>query len=133
MHHSLALTRNGDLYACGHGEYGQLGLGSTESKTQFTLVESIGDKNIDKIFAGGSHSWIILNDIDPIRSNYKYPDALNDKSPEQIRQRGFDRSNEEEKIEDLLGATSEFSHGKLHTDSVDNLPGFDDKLSRKQN
>lgn len=43
-HHSLALTRRGDLYACGHGDSGQLGIGSTESKTQFTLIESIGDK-----------------------------------------------------------------------------------------
>lgn len=140
-HHSLALTRRGDLYSCGYGESGQLGLGSTESKTQFTLVESIGDKNIDRIFAGGSHSWITLNDIDPVRSNYRFPDPLNDKSPEQFKQTGLNfneeglhhlSNDEEDKIEDLLVATSEFSHGKINQDSADNLPAFAEVLSRKK-
>jgi RCC1-like G exchanging factor-like protein len=36
--HSLVLTENGDMYACGYGAHGQLGLGEKESKTQFTLV-----------------------------------------------------------------------------------------------
>jgi hypothetical protein len=108
-----------------------LGLGSTEAKTQFALVESIGDKNIDKIFAGGSHSWIILNDIDPIRNNYRYPDALNDKSPDQIKkQKIFPEDDEEEKLDDPLIGTSDFSNGKLNMDSSDNLPAYLDTLSR---
>lgn len=36
--HSLALTERGDLYACGYGLNGQLGLGDKESKTTFTFV-----------------------------------------------------------------------------------------------
>jgi alpha-tubulin suppressor-like RCC1 family protein len=130
-HHSLALTQRGDLYTWGYGEFGQLGLGSVESKTHFTLVESIGDKNIDKIYAGGNHSWVCLNDIDPVRSNYRYPDALNDKSPEQIKQTGFNMSHDEEdKIEDLLVATSEFSQNKGRRDTIDLLPGGN-TLTRK--
>lgn len=31
--HSLVLTDNGDLFACGYGAHGQLGLGDKESKT----------------------------------------------------------------------------------------------------
>jgi alpha-tubulin suppressor-like RCC1 family protein len=31
--HSLVLLENGDLYACGYGANGQLGLGDKESKT----------------------------------------------------------------------------------------------------
>jgi len=44
--HSIALTERGGLYATGHGEYGQLGTGDTELTKQFTLVSSIGNKNI---------------------------------------------------------------------------------------
>jgi len=127
-HHSLAITKNGDLYTCGHGDSGQLGLGNTESKTHFTLVESIGDKNIDKICSGGSHSWIILNEIDPVRSDYRYPDELNDKNPDQLK--GNRPRQEESKIEDLLVATSDFSNGK-NQDSQDNLPEFPETLSRE--
>jgi alpha-tubulin suppressor-like RCC1 family protein len=57
------MTDGGDLWACGYGAHGQLGLGDKESKTQFTLVNSMSNKNISKIFAGGSHSWIVLNHI----------------------------------------------------------------------
>jgi len=31
--HSLVLTESGDLWACGYGAHGQLGLGDKESKT----------------------------------------------------------------------------------------------------
>ena len=117
-HHSLALTLKGDLYACGYGEFGQLGLSSNESKTQFTLVESIGDKNIDKIYAGGHHSWIILNDVDPVRSNYSYPEPLNEISPEKFKNIEFKLQNhEEEKMENLLGSGN-FSNDDLLKDTI---------------
>lgn len=31
--HSLVITANGDIWACGYGAHGQLGLGDKESKT----------------------------------------------------------------------------------------------------
>jgi alpha-tubulin suppressor-like RCC1 family protein len=65
--HSLALTESGDLYACGYGAHGQLGLGDKESKTQFTLVSQMQNKSITSIFAGGSHSWVVLNHMNPTR------------------------------------------------------------------
>lgn len=61
--HSLALSVEGYLYVCGHGEYGQLGLGDTISKTKFTYVPTIRDKNIHAIFAGGNHTWIVIDDV----------------------------------------------------------------------
>lgn len=99
----------GDLYACGYGEHGQLGLSNTESKTQFTLVEAIGDKSIDKIYAGGNHSWIALNDVDPIRSDYTYPEPLNDVSPSKFEKDFRIPIKEEEKMENLL-ETGEISN-----------------------
>ena len=40
-------------------------------KKNFTLVHSIGNKNISALFAGGSHSWIIIDDDHPIKHNPK--------------------------------------------------------------
>lgn len=65
--HSLALTERGGLFATGHGEYGQLGTGDTELTKVFTLVNSIGNKNIELLFAGGNHSWIVLDQDHLIR------------------------------------------------------------------
>jgi len=67
--HSLALTDSGNLYACGYGANGQLGLGDKESKTQFTLVTTLSNKNITQIFAGGAHSWVVLNGSNPLRES----------------------------------------------------------------
>eukprot|EP01015_Nassula_variabilis_P027115 TRINITY_DN5500_c0_g1_i2.p2 TRINITY_DN5500_c0_g1~~TRINITY_DN5500_c0_g1_i2.p2 ORF type:complete len:126 (-),score=27.52 TRINITY_DN5500_c0_g1_i2:37-414(-) len=61
--HSIVLTESFDLYTCGHGLYGQLGHGDEESRTSFTHVTQMAGKNIDKVYAGGNHSWVTL-DID---------------------------------------------------------------------
>lgn len=65
--HSLVLTERGDLYACGYGLNGQLGLGDKESKTSMTFVQSFSRKNISNIFAGGNHSWVVLDEMMPVR------------------------------------------------------------------
>lgn len=130
-HHSLALTARGDLYACGYGESGQLGIGNTESKTQFTLVECIADKNIDQIYAGGSHSWIILNDIDPVRADYRFPEPLNDKSPQQFKDDRSKDPYEEDKSDDLLaGPSSGFDHLEEH-DEIQDLDAYPSTLIGK--
>ena len=110
-HHSLALTTRGDLYAWGYGESGQLGIGGIESKTHFTLVESIGDKRIEKICWGGNHSWIILNQTDPVRPNYRFPRPLNDKSPQRFMDEGpLHINDEEDKLQELLAEPAKFSN-----------------------
>ena len=75
-HHSLALTRKGDLYACGHGAWGQLGLGETEIMPNFVYVSALGPKNVQRIFAGGDHSWVILDQNYPEREDYAPPSPL---------------------------------------------------------
>jgi S-formylglutathione hydrolase FrmB len=40
----------------------------TESRTAFQYVASVGDKNVYRIFAGGDHSWVVIDDIIPVRS-----------------------------------------------------------------
>jgi alpha-tubulin suppressor-like RCC1 family protein len=67
--HSLALTRDFDVYSCGAGIHGQLGHGDVKSRVNFTKIESLSEyENKEmfenyflsrKIFAGGNHSWVI--------------------------------------------------------------------------
>lgn len=74
--HSLALTESLDLYSTGYGSSGQLGLGNNESKTEFTWVSNLAGKRIKKIFAGGNHSWALLDDENPINLDFKPPSPL---------------------------------------------------------
>ena len=48
----------------------------TESRTAFQNVGSIGDKNVYRIFAGGNHSWIVIDDIIPQRNMYRPPSPV---------------------------------------------------------
>ena len=75
-HHSLALTSKGDLYAAGHGAWGQLGIGETEIMPHFVHVNPLGSKNIKKIFAGGDHSWVVLDENNPEKLDYTPPAPL---------------------------------------------------------
>eukprot|EP00347_Sterkiella_histriomuscorum_P005662 403355741 len=71
--HSMILTERGDVFSCGYGGHGQLGHGDKDSRTQFTFVQSLGNKNISKIFAGGSHSWVVLDSVVPTRDKWTAP------------------------------------------------------------
>ena len=42
-----------------------------ESRTAFQYVTNVGDKNVYRIFAGGDHSWVVIDDIIPTRSNFR--------------------------------------------------------------
>lgn len=79
--HSLVLTEQGDLFACGYAQYGQLGLGKDhlEAKSQFQHVAQLGPRKIYRIFAGGNHSWVVLDDIIPVREKYRAPSPLPDR------------------------------------------------------
>lgn len=107
--HSLILTEEGDVWSCGYGFYGQLGLGDDEPRTVFTHINALGNKKICKIFAGGNHSWALLDLNDPIRENYSPPSPL--------------LESEDEKREILLSFTaqapkSEYELTIVYSDSV---------------
>lgn len=72
--HSLALTDKGDLFACGYGQFGQLGLLlDFEIKNQFHHVFSLAPRNVQRVFAGGNHSWVVLDDMIPVKERYRAP------------------------------------------------------------
>jgi alpha-tubulin suppressor-like RCC1 family protein len=57
--HSLALAKDGKVYAAGYNYNGQLGVGDSGKGTErkvFTEVSSLSDKNITAIAAGDKHS-----------------------------------------------------------------------------
>ena len=70
------MTQAGDIYVCGNNKDGQLGLGDTETRTAFTLLKSLADKNVYRIFAGGNHTWVLLDEFIPMRKNMRAPSPL---------------------------------------------------------
>jgi alpha-tubulin suppressor-like RCC1 family protein len=63
--HSLALDKDGKVYAAGWNKFGQLGLGDSGTGTNrevFTDISSLRDKNITSIAAGYFHSFAIDSD-----------------------------------------------------------------------
>lgn len=56
--HSLALRSNGDLYAWGRNDEGQLGLGDNVDRDEPTFVDTIA--NVKAIVAGYDHTIVLL-------------------------------------------------------------------------
>ena len=47
-----------------------MGLGDLEKRFVFTFVEKLAQKNVDKIRAGGHHSWFIIDYDNPLIENF---------------------------------------------------------------
>ncbi|KAI4366753.1 hypothetical protein MLD38_022588 [Melastoma candidum] len=60
--HNLALKEDGSLWAWGNNEYGQLGTGDTQPRSQPVLVNGLSDYNLVDIAAGGWHSTALTDD-----------------------------------------------------------------------
>lgn len=63
--HTLILVDPNNVYSCGLNKYGQLGLCDFESKLEFTYVETLKGKNVTNIYAGGDHSWFLIDSQNP--------------------------------------------------------------------
>lgn len=55
------------------------GLNEKESKTSFTHVADLGPKNVYKIFAGGNHSWVVIDEFIPVREDYRPPSPVGER------------------------------------------------------
>lgn len=114
-HHSMALTIEGNLYVCGNSQCGELGLGNEESKTRFTLVQQVGQMSISRIYAGGYHSWVILDYNQPYRQ-WVPPSPLNySEIVSPFKDRLKDKDREELSIQDraLINLNNENNKGAL--------------------
>jgi len=75
--HSMILSEKNFLYVSGCGKYGELGLEDEENRSNFTLVRPTMDVNITQFFAGGHHSWIIVDSENPEKVEIKTPSPIN--------------------------------------------------------
>jgi alpha-tubulin suppressor-like RCC1 family protein len=73
---SLILDSDGKVYGVGDNHAGQLGLGNTNSRSSFTEVSSLKDKNITAIIARGSHSFAIDNNGKVYAAGWNYSGKL---------------------------------------------------------
>ena len=55
--HSVFVTKDGDVYACGYNNNGQLGLGDTTNRATPSLIGSISD--VKKVHAEASLSYLL--------------------------------------------------------------------------
>ena len=74
--HSLVLTDSGFVYSAGCGKFGELGLGENTNKYNYTWIKKLGSMNIKHIFAGGHHSWCIIDDKFPLKEKLIEPEPL---------------------------------------------------------
>jgi len=61
-YHTVALTKEGNVFTWGNNEYGQLGHGDREDKHIPTKVESLDGLFIVKIACGGDHTIAITDE-----------------------------------------------------------------------
>jgi alpha-tubulin suppressor-like RCC1 family protein len=54
--HACSISPEAILYCSGSNEYGQLGIGSTQSQSDWTLVEELLGKQVQAVAAGYSHT-----------------------------------------------------------------------------
>lgn len=74
--HSTVLTTQGFMYVSGCGKYSELGLNDEENRKHFSIVKSVENVNITQIFAGGHHSWLIVDNENPEKIDYDSPSPL---------------------------------------------------------
>ena len=55
-HHSVAITETGDIFVCGRGDMGQLGLGNYKDCPKMTIVDALADVEITDVACGAEHT-----------------------------------------------------------------------------
>ncbi len=99
--HTIALVSPNDVYSTGINKYGQLGVSDLKIRHEFTLISSLGGKRVNNIFAGGHHSWFLIDYKNPDLSDYEIPSPplettgkyLKEKLQSQKKARSFIKSS----------------------------------------
>ena len=74
--HSIVLTDERNVYVTGCGKFGELGLGENKNRYNYTWLRKLGPMNVKHIFAGGHHSWCIIDDKYPLKERFIEPEPL---------------------------------------------------------
>ena len=133
--HSLVLTDDGYVYSAGCGKFGELGLGENKNRYNYTWVRKLGTMNIKHIFAGGHHSWCIVDDKYPLKEKLIEPEPLEKpnfrmvKRKRSVYDKGDMSFNEPNNMRNKSSGTGYFNKNKNRF--MNNLANsFDDFKSR---
>ena len=74
--HSLVLNDDGYVYSAGCGKFGELGLGDNKNRYNYSWIRKLGTMNIKHIYAGGHHSWCVIDDKFPLKEKFIEPEPL---------------------------------------------------------
>ena len=105
--HTLVWVAPFFVYSTGLGKYGELGLKNFDMKKGFTLMESLLGKNVIQIFAGGYHSWFLM-DIECPDVDYELPSPL-------LATPALSVNDEESSKKRLRSQDSNISRNRRHT------------------
>ncbi|KAL9652859.1 hypothetical protein ABK040_010891 [Willaertia magna] len=70
--HTMVLTIDGELWACGKGDLGQLGNQSFSPKNEFQKIELPSSYALRRVFCGGGYTILLTNDNVILRSGGNY-------------------------------------------------------------
>ena len=59
--HTIVVVEPNAVYVCGSNKKGEAGVIGKRKYRSFTLVKELNRKNIQKVFAGGHHSFFLLD------------------------------------------------------------------------
>lgn len=62
--HSLHLTRDGDVFSYGSGQFSAVGHGGSKAQLQPTVLKPLRDKRIIQIACGENHSLVLTDKAD---------------------------------------------------------------------
>ena len=121
--HSLVLTDDGFVYSSGCGKFGELGLGDTLNKYNYSLIRKLRYLNVNHIFAGGHHSWCTINDTSPVRAKFVEPEPLEKPNFKMSRKRisGLSFEEKEKNQRSKTSNTIDYKQKRNLIESEDNF------------
>ena len=136
--HTIALSSTGDIYCTGSSKYGELGLGTLKSRREFTVCKELSGKNIDTVFAGGYHTWFLIDYDNPDLSDYEPPSPLISNSPPKSlrnsRMKSISKSRKKDSLRKIRSSAKNiFSQNKLSKKSSKNVFKEDSDYSNDNN
>ena len=126
--HTIILTNEKNVYITGCGKFGELGIGENTNRYKYVWLKSLGIMNVKHIFAGGHHSWCIIDEKIPTKNELIEPEPL-EKANYTMKKRKFSGMSED--INNVVNKTILTDDGKRNksVDAKKMLDKFNDKFS----
>ena len=61
-YHTAAITETGDIFTCGRGDMGQLGLGEYKDSASMTIVDGLAEMEVTDVACGAEHTVVCTED-----------------------------------------------------------------------